>query len=83
MIGDYPSDALIHKVADVLEADEEELLILAKRIPEPVKQRVLQRPDVFRAFAKCDDKTLDRLVKEIGNGEIGNGAGRGKVGKGK
>ena len=27
--GDYPSDALIHRLADALEADEEELLILA------------------------------------------------------
>ena len=52
--GDYPSDALIHRLADALEADEEELLIL------------LQRPDAFRAFAACDDKTLDKLMTEIG-----------------
>lgn len=64
--GDYPSDALIHRLADALEADEEELLILAKRIPEPVKKRFLQRPDAFRAFAKCDDVTLDKLMTEIG-----------------
>lgn len=64
--GDYPSDALIHRLADALEADEEELLILAKRIPEPVKKRVLQRPDAFRAFATCDDATLDRLMVQIG-----------------
>ncbi len=53
--GDYPSDSLIHRLADALEADEEELLILAKRVPEPVKQRFFQRPDVFCAIAKCDD----------------------------
>src|SRR4029077_21139299 len=64
--GDYPSDALIHRLADALEADEEELLILAKRIPETVKKRVLQRPDAFRAFATCDDATLDKLMSEIG-----------------
>src|SRR5271155_721442 len=64
--GDYPSDALIHRLADALDADEEELLILAKRIPEPVKKRVLQRPDAFRAFATCDDATLDRLMVQIG-----------------
>jgi transcriptional regulator with XRE-family HTH domain len=64
--GDYPSDALIHRLADALEADEEELLILAKRVPEPVKKRVLQRPDAFRAFATCDDATLDKLMAEIG-----------------
>ena len=64
--GDYPSDALIHRLADALEADEEELLILAKKVPEPVKKRFLQRPDAFRAFASCDDATLDKLMTEIG-----------------
>lgn len=64
--GDYPSDALIHRLADALDADEEELLVLAKRIPERIKERVLQRPDVFGALADCDDKTLDRVVGAIG-----------------
>ena len=64
--GDYPSDALIHRLAEALEADEEELLILAKKVPEPVKKRFLQRPDAFRAFASCDDATLDKLMAEIG-----------------
>jgi HTH-type transcriptional regulator, competence development regulator len=64
--GDYPSDALIHRLADALDADEGELLLLAKRIPEPVKKRVLQRPDAFLAFATCDDATLDKLMCEIG-----------------
>ena len=64
--GDYPSDALIHRLAAALEADEEELLILAKRVPAPVKQRFLQRPDAFRAFAACDDTTLDKLMVQIG-----------------
>ena len=65
--GDYPSDALIHRLADALDADEEELLLLAKRIPKPVKKRVLERPDAFLAFANCDDATLDKLMSEIGH----------------
>ena len=64
--GDYPSDALIRRLADALDADEDELLLLANRIPEPVKKRVLQRPDAFRAFAACDDATLDELMDRIG-----------------
>lgn len=64
--GDYPSDALIHRLAAALEANEDELLILAKRIPEPVKKRFLQRPDAFCAFATCDDATLDKLMIQIG-----------------
>lgn len=64
--GDYPSDALIHRLAFALDADEGELFLLAKRIPEPVRKRILQRPDAFIAFATCDDATLDKLMAEIG-----------------
>lgn len=64
--GDYPSDSLIHRLAAALDADEGELLLLAMRIPEPVRRRILQRPDAFLALAACDDATLDRLVAEIG-----------------
>jgi HTH-type transcriptional regulator, competence development regulator len=64
--GDYPSEALIHRLADALDADEEELLVLAKRVPERIRKRVVQRPDVFGALANCDDKTLDKLMGQIG-----------------
>jgi transcriptional regulator with XRE-family HTH domain len=64
--GDYPSDALIHRLADALETDEEELLILAKRIPDRILRRVLERPDVFGALANCDDKILDKVLGTIG-----------------
>ena len=64
--GDYPSDALIHRLAHELDGDEEELLILAERIPTPIAKRILQRPDAFRVFARCDDKTLDRLMTQVG-----------------
>ena len=77
--GDYPSDALIHRLADALDADEEELLILAKRVPEPVKKRFLQRPDAFCAFATCDDATLDKLMTQIGQSPKPRRAGKKKV----
>ena len=64
--GDYPSEALIHRLAEALDTDEDELLLLAKKIPQPVRKRVLQRPDAFLAFAACDDRTLDKLMVEIG-----------------
>lgn len=60
--GDYPSDALIHRLAEELDGDGDELLILAERIPEKIKKRVLQRPDAFRALAMMDDKTLNALI---------------------
>jgi len=64
--GDYPSDALIHRLAEALEADEEELTILAERVPDRIRKRVLQRPDVFGALANCDDKMLDKVLGTIG-----------------
>ena len=49
--GDYPSDELIRKVlAKALGADADELLILAKKVPESIRKRVIQRPDVFRKW---------------------------------
>ncbi len=64
--GDYPSEALIHRLADALGADEDELLILSQRVPERIRQRFLERPDVFGALAECDDKTLDKVLGTIG-----------------
>src|SRR6516162_11043094 len=63
--GDYPSDALIGKLAKALDADADELLFLAKRIPDRMKRRILERPDDFRKLVEVDDKTLDRLVAQI------------------
>ncbi len=77
--GDYPSEALIHRLADALEADETELLLLAEKIPDTVRKRVLQRSDAVLAFAECDDKTLDKLMTEIGKKPKGRRRRRGKV----
>ena len=60
--GDYPSNALIHRLADALGGDEEELLVLAERVPDRIRQRVLERPDAFGKLAEFDDKSLDRLM---------------------
>jgi HTH-type transcriptional regulator, competence development regulator len=63
--GDYPSAALVHRLADALDANEEELVILAERVPERIRRRVLERPEVFAALAECDDKTLDSVMRQI------------------
>lgn len=63
--GDYPSDDLIHRLAEALEADEEELQVLAERVPDRIRKRVLERPDVFGALAECDNKTLDKVMMTI------------------
>lgn len=63
--GDYPGEGLIRKLAKVLGADEDELLLLAEKVPDQIRRRVIQRPDAFRKLARLDDEALDRLVAQI------------------
>ena len=63
--GDYPSEKFIHKLADVLNADEEELLLLANKVPAGIKKRVCERPDAFRQLADLDDETLDEVLANL------------------
>jgi HTH-type transcriptional regulator, competence development regulator len=63
--GEYPSEDLIRKLAKVLEGEVDELLLLAQKIPEDIRKRVVERPDAFRKIAKLDDETLDKLLKEL------------------
>ena len=62
----FPSEATIRRLAEALEADEDELLILAEKVPEAVRRRVLQRPEAFRKLASLDDEALDVLIESIG-----------------
>ena len=63
--GDYPSEKFIHRLAGVLQADESELMLLAGKMPEQIKLRVVQRPDVFLALAGCDDAALDKIKVQV------------------
>ena len=63
--GDYPSEELIRKLSVVLSADEDELMLLARKIPEHIRQRVFERPDAFRKFADLADADIDRLLEEM------------------
>jgi transcriptional regulator with XRE-family HTH domain len=62
--GDYPSESLIRKLAAALDADLDELFVLAQIVPERIKRRVLERPDAFRCLAELDDGELDRIVRK-------------------
>ena len=68
--GQYPSDDLIRRLAVAIECNVDDLRVLAKRVPESVRRRAIERPDAFLAFAACDDAFLDRLLFQIENGEI-------------
>ena len=65
--GDYPSEELILKIAKALDADADGLLLLAKKIPESVRKRVIQRPDVFLKLAALDDERLDKILEDLGD----------------
>ena len=61
----YPSEELIRKLAKALDADVDELILLAKKIPPDIRERVIERPDAFRKIASLDDEALDAVLKDI------------------
>ena len=63
--GDYPAEELVIKLAVALGADETGLLLLAKKVPPLIRDRVLERPDAFRYLAALDDVALDEVIKEV------------------
>ena len=65
----FPSEELIRKLAVALDTDEDELLLLAQKIPERIRKRVIERPDAFRKFADLDDETINRILEEYGEDE--------------
>ena len=66
---DFPSEKLIRRIAAALDGDVDELLLLADKVPETIRRRVLERPDAFRKFADLNDKEIDRLLEEIDDEE--------------
>jgi len=69
--GDYPSEKFIHKLAGELDADEEELLLLADKVPEQIRKRIRERPEAFRAVAGLDDEAMDRLLLQLDGSKSG------------
>jgi len=63
--GDYPSEKFIHKLADELEADEDELLLLADKVPDVIRQRIRERPGLLRAIAEMDESRLEKLSRQV------------------
>ena len=66
--GEFPSNELIQRLARALGGDPDELLLLAEKIPDAIRQRVLQRPDVFRKIASLDDKGMDAVLEFLDRG---------------
>ncbi|MEZ6133946.1 MAG: helix-turn-helix transcriptional regulator [Pirellulaceae bacterium] len=68
--GDYPSEKFIHRLAEVLKADEDHLLLLADKVPAAMRIRIRQRPDLFRRIAMMDNVALDALESSINQKSI-------------
>lgn len=63
--GDFPSEKFIHKLAQELDTDEDELLLLADKVPPSLRKRIREKPEVFRQLAKMKDKEIDRIFEMI------------------
>jgi len=63
--GDYPSEKFIHKLASELKADEDELLLLADKVPAAIRRKIRQRPELFRKLAKLDRQSLDAVESAL------------------
>ena len=63
--GDYPSEKFIHRLAAVLKADEDYLLLLADKVPAAMRMRIRERPDLYRKLIKLDKQSLDQIESSI------------------
>ena len=61
----YPGEELVRKLAAALDADETELLLLAKKVSPLIRDRVLERPDAFCKLASLDDASLDEVIRQV------------------
>ncbi|WDI39861.1 helix-turn-helix domain-containing protein [Bremerella sp. P1] len=61
-VGDYPSEKFVNRLAEALDADEDELLLLTDRVPEAIRRRIQEQPDVFRRLAAMSDAELKSLI---------------------
>jgi transcriptional regulator with XRE-family HTH domain len=64
-LGDYPSEKFIHRFAEALKADEDQLLLLADKLSAAMQMRVRQRPALFRRIAMMDNGALYALESPL------------------
>jgi hypothetical protein len=49
----------------LLDADADQLLLIVGRIPEPIRRRMMERPDAFAVLAELGDGEIDRVLKRV------------------
>ena len=60
-----PREETLQRIAKALDADPDELLLLARRIPDAYRDRILARPGVFRKLLNLSDVALEELVEQL------------------
>ena len=68
--GDAPSADLIVRLAEVLDADADELLLMAGRIPEGIAARIRECPNEFRLLASCENGELKRIASQLSSASL-------------
>ncbi|MEQ9411357.1 MAG: helix-turn-helix domain-containing protein [Fuerstiella sp.] len=59
-----PREETLQKIARALETDADELLLLARRIPHALRERILAKPGIFRRIINLPDRALEELLDE-------------------
>lgn len=70
-----PREETLQRIAKALDADPDELLLLARRIPDAYRDRILSRPGMFRKLLNLSDTDLEQLVERMDR-ESGRSKGR-------
>jgi transcriptional regulator with XRE-family HTH domain len=60
-----PREETLQKIAKALRADPDELLLLARRIPDAFRERILAKPGIFRRILKLSDSALEEMLEEL------------------
>ncbi len=74
--GPYPSEDLICRLADALEADPDELRLLSKKMPEKLKRQLFKRLNAFAKFADLDGKGMGQVRVVVDTDSSAGGRGR-------
>ena len=58
-----PREETLQKIAKALRADPDELLLLARRIPDAFRDRILAKPGIFRRILNLSDSALEEMLE--------------------
>ena len=60
-----PREETLQRIAKALNADPDELLLLARRIPDAYRDRILSQPGMFRKLLNLSDVVLEEMVAQL------------------